>query len=94
MSEIAIDDAVIRRMLQSAEIREAFPGLAGMTRQQRSGCNCRKAPAIIVPDYERIRRWIADLPNDGKLRLKRLLGADAVSVVYAKPDGRRVKLKF
>ncbi len=94
VGEVRIDDTVIRGLLQNPAIREAFPELSGMFRQQKSGCNCRKQAAITVPDYERIRFWAANLPVEGKIRLKQLLKASTVSVVYAKPDGKRVKLKF
>lgn len=91
---VTIEDHVILRMIRDERFLTEFPYL--QTQKQALAtttcCGGKNRQARQV-DYNAVKRYLAELPDDKKLRLKQLLPAQQARVHY-RADNRTVTLTF
>lgn len=96
-SRVVIDDQLLWRILRHPLYQSEFPFLrqaAAALAGTKEGCgSCARAARRVV-DFQQIKRALARMPDDRKLRFKELLQVDQVEIIYADEQGRTVKLRF
>lgn len=99
---ITVDDAVVQRMLGDERFLSEFPFLkmlGGFDDQQAAGngrrCGkCGRKNRETATRYQHVKRGLADMDGAKKLKLKQLLGAGEVRIVYRDAKERIVNLRF
>lgn len=86
---LVIDDAILARMASDSRFTSWLPFMAAAA--QAGGCGCSGTPRV---DTNSIKQQLASLDADSKRRLKNLLQADKVRIIYRNPAGRLVQLTF
>jgi hypothetical protein len=86
-------------MLDNPQMVNALPCLSNaqkqMTAAGRSGCGrCGRKNRTQTAQYTRIKQCLAGMGSSGKRKLKALLNAHKVRIVYANGRGKTVKLTF
>ena len=96
--QFTLDDQQVLRLMRSASFRRDFPHLdhafnAGIRR--KGGCGrCGRKKAVNTFDLRSVRKAVANLPNEQKVKLKKVLNTKQVIVTYADDNNRVIKLKF
>ena len=104
MAERIITDSLIQSWINNPLFRNRFPFLTitkilnspGPTKAGCSKCKRRQAGPRTVPNFATIRQTIAVMPPADKKDLKAMsqLTNEVMSIVYQRPDGATIKLKF
>jgi hypothetical protein len=92
---VVISEAVLTALAARPDAVKAFPFLAGLAGRKASSCgSCgRKAPDL-AKAFLQAKRAVAGLGSDQKRRLRELLKATSVRVVYPTHKGKVVALTF
>ena len=98
---VVIDDSMLYAMASDARFVQAFPFLKGIasvrsrTQNNSGGCaKCRQTNRQVASGVNAIKQAIAHLGQPQKLRLKQLLNAVSVRVVYMDTGGRSISHTF
>lgn len=86
---VVLDDSVLYHMASNSQFVSSFPFLSTLKNAQKS-CGC-SGPSI---DTNAVKRQIAALDAEAKKRLKKLLNADRVRLIYRNEAGKLVQLTF
>ena len=100
MSErlVIIENSTIAGMLANPQMVSELPCLSNAQKQMtasKSGCGrCGRKNRTQTAQYTRIKQCLAGMGSGGKRKLKSLLNAHKVRIVYANGRGKTVKLTF
>ncbi len=88
----------IERIFKNSLLLEEIPAIrelrnsATSTKEKRCcGGRVKKVSSI---DYAAVRRGLAQLSEEDKLRLKQLLSIDQVQIDYTSGSGKRIRMTF
>ena len=95
-AQVLLTDAYLYRVMHNVGLRNNFPFLQSAYRKSQStatkgGCRCSRKRAAV--DYASIRSAVLALPNDDKIRLKKLLNVKQI-VLDVRTDGQRKRVRF
>lgn len=96
---VTIEDSTVLTMVNNKDFAQAIPCLfnkAPIFRNSTGGCGAcaRKRQQRVRDELAKIKSCLAALSPDKKNKLKQLLGANKVRVVYTRPGGEVVQLTF
>ncbi len=100
---LELTDAILLKMLRSPVYRENFDFIDARARAveatrkpKAKGCGCaaRSQVTVTTEDLAYLRRKIANMPTEKKLRMRQLLQVKAVVVRGMSDDGRSLAVKF
>lgn len=99
VAAVRISDSVVANLLGNANARREFPFMATAWLNHQAGkkvgCNtCGNKTKKNTIDYSGLRRAIGQMSVEQKRKLKQILGARQVEVVYNNGRGKTVRLKF
>lgn len=100
MSELLVmEDAVITQMLRNSAIVAEFPFMSNLATRVAvpTKSKCKPCAAKRVQnqfDYNGIKVAIGALPNEQKLKLKKLLGAAKLRLYFTNSRNQKVKMTF
>ena len=94
-STVCIENGVIDHMAMNTQFTNAFPFLThAVTRAKQAGCGgCGGRGARISIDYGMVKRAVADMGDNDKVKLKAMLHADKIRVIY-RVSGRMQTVEF
>ena len=92
--ELTVERDMIDNMLRDQRFLNAFPFLKqAKAKAQRRGCGCGRTrrQKASKPNYNQIKRQLANLPPEKKAKLKQLLSANQLRIKFQRPeDGVKV----
>jgi hypothetical protein len=95
---VIIENSTIAGMLADPHMVSEFPCLANAQKQMtstKSGCGrCGRKNRTQTAQYSRVKQCLAGMGSAGKRKLKTLLDAHKIRIVYPNGAGRMVKLTF
>jgi len=94
---VIIENSTIAAMLADAEIVSQVPCLQNIDASpvKKSGCGkCGRKNAAKATEYTSIKNCLAGMSSDNKRKLKKILDANKVRIVYLNDTGRIIKLTF
>jgi len=93
---VVLTDGVLTRLAASDSFITEFPFLSALTKLTRTGgCGaCGRRNSANAEAYNAVKRNIAGLASDRKQKLKHMLSAKAVRVIYRADDGKVIQLTF
>ena len=94
---VIIENGTITGMLADASIVAQMPCLqsAASSTQPTSGCGkCGRKNTAKAAEYTSIKNCLASMSSDNKRKLKQILNATRLRIVYVNNSGRIIKLTF
>lgn len=96
---VTIEDSTILTMINDVAFTQEIPCLfnkAPLFNKSTGGCGAcaRKRQQRMRDEMAKIKSCLASLSAEKKTKLKQLLGATKVRVVYSRPGGEVVQLTF
>ena len=95
---VIIENSTVAAMLADAEIVSQIPCLQNIDTApttKKSGCGkCGRKNSAKAAEYTGIKNCIAGMSSDNKRKLKSILDAHKVRIVYLNDTGRIIKLTF
>ena len=94
---VIIENSTVAAMLADSEIVSQMPCLQNITtaQAQKSGCGkCGRKNSVKASEYTGIKNCLASMSADNKRKLKQILNATRLRIVYVNNSGRIVKLTF
>lgn len=95
---VIIENSTVAAMLADAEIVAQIPCLQNIdpsANTKKSGCGkCGRKNSAKAAEYTSIKNCIASMSSDNKRKLKKILDAHKVRIVYLNDTGRIIKLTF
>ena len=93
---VIIENSTVAAMLADSEIVSQMPCLQNITAQaQKSGCGkCGRKNSVKASEYTGIKNCLASMSADNKRKLKQILNATRLRIVYVNNSGRIIKLTF
>ena len=93
-----INDTKTQQLLNDPNMRRAFPFLATayakMNGAKKSCQTCGRKKRTNTADLADVRKSLATMSVENKVKLKEMLGAQQVSVKYNNGKGKNIKLRF
>ena len=93
---VIIENSTVAAMLADSEIVAQMPCLQNITAPtQKAGCGkCGRKNSVKASEYTGIKNCLASMSADNKRKLKKILDATRLRIVYVNDSGRIVKLTF
>jgi hypothetical protein len=92
---VVIEEGNLTSMARSQQFVAEFPFLTALANQTaRSGRSCCGGNVARQNAFASAKQTLAGMDSEKKRRLKELLNANKVRVVYTNTSGRRVELTF
>jgi hypothetical protein len=96
---VIIENGTITGMLADASIVAQVPCLqsaaAAANAQPSKGCGkCGRKNSAKAAEYTSIKNCLASMSSDNKMKLKQILNATRLRIVYVNNSGRIIKLTF
>jgi hypothetical protein len=101
IKKIILDDAAIRRLLNTPAVVQAFPFMQTMVAQEQKRATsskkrecggCRRKANAQFSRYDGIRTAIAGMSQADKDRLKKLIGVDQIKIYFLNTKKQRVNM--
>lgn len=97
---VVLEHGYLASLANSAEFIREFPILkqlasASATPRRAGGCGgCGRSNRVRADAYQRVKEGLAAMDSNRKQRLKQMLNADQVRIVYRSAQGRAIKMTF
>ena len=92
---IVIQEGILAEMANTPVLVQAFPFLAMVKGARKTGCGrCNKTAAVRAETYQTVKKLIVGMAGDQKQKLKELMHATSIRVLYRRDDGKTGDLTF